>query len=132
MRADNVIASLLNVAAVTAIVGNRLARQRLPQNSTYPAAVYELISATPVLPITANAGANITRAIVQINCLARKLDDMDALVEAVRVACSFKAGSIAGVQVISVVPAGAQPLLRDDDVSVFYQSMDFDVTYVEA
>lgn len=132
MRAETVIASLLNVAAVTALVGNRLARMRLPQNSTYPAAVYELISAIPVLPVTANAGANLTRALVQVTCLARKFDDMDSLVEAVRVACSFKSGSIGGVQVVSVLPAAAQPLLRDDDVSVFYQSMDFEIIHFEA
>lgn len=131
MRAELVIVSLLNVAAVTAIVGTRAARVRLPQNTAYPALVYEQVDGTPVPPITANAGGNLSRARVQVTALSRTLTEMDSLLEAVRVACSFKSGLINTVQVVSVLPDSVQPVLRDDDAAVFYQSMDFMVTYFE-
>lgn len=132
MRAEAVIAALLNVVAITSIVGTRLARLRLPQGSAYPAVVYELVSSTPQLPITAVAGANVSRSRVQVTCIARTFAELDTLCEAVRVACSFKSGSLGGSQVVSVLPDGIQPLDRDDDVKVFIQSQDFIVIHFEA
>ena len=131
MRSELVISSLLNVAGITSIVGTRCARVRLPQNTDWPALVYEQIDGVPVLPMDATAGGNITRARVQITALARSFDVMDSLLEAVRVACSFKSGVINTVTVIAVLPDATQPVLRDDDAAVFYQSTDFQVTYVE-
>lgn len=131
MRSELVVSSLLNVAGVTSIVGNRMARVRLPQNTDWPALVYEQISGSPILPIDATAGGNISQARVQVTALARQFDQMDSLLEAVRVACNFKSGIINTVTVISVLPDATQPVLRDDDAAVFYQSMDFQVTYLE-
>ena len=54
MRGEAVIASLLAASStVVALAGTRIARTRLPQNSNYPALVYELVSEVPVPPITA-------------------------------------------------------------------------------
>jgi hypothetical protein len=131
MRSELVIVSLLNVAAVTAIVGNRMARVRLPQNTSYPALVYEQISGHTVPPIDATAGGNIAIGRVQVTALSRDMSVMDSLLEAVRVACSFKNGAINTVTVISVMPDAKQPVMRDDDAAVFYQSMDFLITHLE-
>lgn len=133
MRPDLVIRALLQAStAVSALVGTRMARVRLPQGTTYPALVYQQVSGLPVPPINATAGGNVSRARVQVTALSRSLDELDSLLETVRVACSFKNGTLGGVQCIAVIPDSTTPALKDDEAQCFYQSIDFMVSYYES
>ena len=57
--------------------------------------------------------------------------EQKALVEAVRLALTYQRGTFAGVYVGSILRAGIGPDMRDDDMQVFSQSLDFLVTHHE-
>ncbi len=130
MRAEKVTQTLLKVPAITSLVGNRIAETRLPENSSYPALVYEVITGTPVLPISA-VGGNLLRVRIQITALARQLADVKSLLEEVRKAMAFKYGSINGVRVTSIVPDVVGHDQKFDDAGIFAQSRDFFITVYE-
>jgi|GEM_PF-1584626 len=131
MRAEKVTSALLNVAAITALVGNRIALTRLPENTPYPAIVYEGISGTPILPITANAGGSLMRTRMQITAMSRSIGEVKNILEQVRIALSYQSGLINGVQVVAVVPDMMGPDQKNDEAAVFMQSRDFLITYYE-
>lgn len=131
MRAEAVTAALLNVAGITSIVSTRVALTRLPENTVYPALVYEVISGMPLLPITANAGGSLMRTRMQITALSRTILDVKNILEQVRLAMNYQSGLIASVQVLSVIPDMVGPDQKNDESAVFMQSRDFLITYYE-
>jgi hypothetical protein len=131
MRPETVTRTLLNVPSITGIVGASLALAELPENSTYPAVVYNVVSDVPIPPINAQAGGTINQCRMQITALARALSDVKAILEAARLAMNWKSGNIGGVTVVSVIPAQYSPHGKDNEASVFYQSRDFVITYYE-
>ena len=143
MRPEQVINALLLAAGVvTAIVGAGSAAKiypgRAPQNVATPFLVIEHIDSQELDPITATAGQSIVRSRIQVTAMcadtpaASAYAQVKALLEQVRLACSFKSGSIAGVQVVSVLRDSSGPDLRDDDLGVVYQSVDFLVTHYQS
>ena len=132
MRAEKVIYTLLSAdAGVTALVAARIYPSRLPQNTTMPAIAYEVISAMELTPIDAQAGYQIVRTRVQVTCMAKNYAEVKNTVEAVRIACLYKSGTIGGVKVLSILRDGVGPDLRDDDLALYLQSIDFVVAHYE-
>lgn len=133
MRAEKVIYSLIeNDAGVTALISGRLFPSRMPQNTTMPALVYQVISANELTPIDAQAGYQVVRTRVQITAMAKNYSEVKNTLEAVRIACLYKSGTIAGVKVISITRDSVGPDLRDDDLAFYIQSIDFIVMHYES
>lgn len=132
MRAEQVIYALLSEAAgVTALVGTRIYPGVLPQGTALPALALEFISGVELPTVDATAGFNLLQARVQVTAIAKTYAEVKTVLEAVRAACNFQRGTIAGVHVVSVRRDTIGPDLRDDDVQLFTQSIDFGITYQE-
>jgi Flp pilus assembly protein CpaB len=133
MRAEKAIHSLLTAASgVTALVGTRIYPPPLPQNVALPAIAVEHISTVDVATIDANAGYNLVRSRIEVTVLAKDYATQKALIEAVRLALTYQRGTFAGVNVASILRDSVGPDLRDDDMQVFSQSIDFIVTLSES
>lgn len=132
MRAEKVIFSLLNNdAGIAAAVGARVYPSSLPQNTTMPAIAYQYVSGTEINPIDAQAGYQIMRSRVQVTAMGKTTTDVKNTLEAVRLACLYKSGTIAGVKVLSITRDIVGPDHRDYDLALFMQSIDFIVMHYE-
>ena len=132
MRAEKVTYTLLTASSgLAALVGARIYPNKLPQNTTMPSVAYQLISAVELSPIDAQAGYQIMRSRVQVTALAKSYAEVKDILEQVRLALNYARGSIAGVQVISIVRDLVGPDQRDDDLALYLQSIDFMVTHYE-
>lgn len=132
MKAEQVVLSLLaNAAGVTALVGSRIYGLMLPQKPAYPALVYTAVSSVDVPPINVFAGANIARSRIQVSAFAVDYPGVKGLLEQVRLACSYKNGTIATFSVVSVLPDVEGPDLWEENFLVPYQSRDFIVTHYQ-
>lgn len=126
MRAEKVVVDLLKAdAGVTALVGSRIHPGRLPQNTAFPAISYELVSGTEVPSVNAQAGGVLVRSRVQVNVLAKTYAETKSVHEAVRKALQFKRGDFGTVHVVSITRDGIGSDERDDDVGLFWQSVDY-------
>ena len=132
MRAEKVIRSLLMAASgVTALVSDRAYPHIIPQGATLPALAVEHISTVDLFTLDASAAYGLTQSRIQVTAIAKDYVTQKALLEEVRKACTYQRGTIAGVGVVSVLRDGVGPDIRDDDVGIFTQSVDFLVTYRE-
>lgn len=136
MRAEKVIYALLAAdSGVTSLLGSgqsmRVYPGRLPQNTNMPAVAYEVISGIELTPIDAQAGRQVMQTRVQVTAMAKNYGEVKAVLEAVRIACLYKSGVIAGVTVLSVTRDNVGADLRDDDLALYLQSIDFVVMYYE-
>jgi hypothetical protein len=136
MRAEKVIFALLTAdAGVLALLGaspnTRIYPSRLPQNTVMPAIAYQLISGMEMTPINAQGGQQIVRSRVQVAAMGKNYSDVKTVLEAVRLACLYKSGTIASVRVLSVLRDSVGPDTHDDDLNLYLQSIDFMVTHYE-
>ena len=136
MRAEKVINNLLNAAAgITALVGSgsaaRIYPGIVPQDSALPALVVEHISGNELTTLDANAAFGLVQSRIQVTALAKTYPEVKALIEQVRIACNYQRGVIATVRVVSVLRDTVGPDLRDDDMQIYSQSIDFQVTFQE-
>lgn len=132
MRAEKAIRALLmQASAVTTLVGDRCYPGQLPQGCALPALVVEHVSTVDLPTLNAQAGFGLVQTRVQVTVLAATYPQQKSLADAVITACRYQRGVIAGVRVANVVRELVGPDLRDDDRSVFYQSVDFLVTFQE-
>lgn len=132
MRAEKAIrAQLLVAGAVTSIVADRIWPAQLPQGTAYPALVITHISTVPVPTIDAFSAFALMRGRVQVTLLANDYASLKALLDVVMQACNFQRGTFNGVRVVSTTRDLIGPDLRDDDRSVYVQSVDFIVIHYE-
>jgi hypothetical protein len=132
MNTELVIAALLNVSGVNALVSTRKAANQLPQGTTYPALVYTVISATPEPNLDYAHDAQLVRARVQINPLAKSIAEVKAIHAAVRAALDFKHYvEASGKTVMSCRVANAGPLDKDNESGVWTQPVDYLLRYYE-
>ncbi|MFW2829878.1 hypothetical protein [Sphingomonas sp. ID0503] len=69
---------------------------------------------------------------VQVTVHARDVEQRAALILLVRAAGRGRIGSIAGLTGVSVLVGAKGPTFRDDAATIFMQSQDFMVSYIEA
>ena len=136
MRAEKAIKYLLNNAAgVTALVGSgsaaRIYPGQLPQAATLPGLVVEHISGIELTTIDANSAFGLMQARIQVTAVCKTYPEVKTLLEQVRLACNYQRGVFNGVRVVSIIRDSMGPDLRDDDVQLYTQSIDFYVTYQE-
>lgn len=137
MRAEKVINALLkNASALTALLAGGSSNAiygggQLPQGTALPACVVEHVVTNELTTIDANAAFGLMRTRIQVTVLAKDYPTQKAVLEQVRIACNYQRGLIASVRVVSVLRDNVGPDLRDDDMQVYTQSIDFQVTYQE-
>lgn len=132
MRAEKVIRSLLAAApSVSALVATRIYPAPIPQATTLPAIGYSHVSTVPLTTLDASAGFNLVRSRIEVFAIAKSYADQKALVEEIRKALDYQRGTIAGVEVVSILRDVSGPDLRDDDMQIFTQATDFLVTLRE-
>ena len=132
MRAEKVVRALLmQASAVTALVADRCYPGELPQGCVLPALVVEHVSTVQLGTLDAASAYGLMQARIQVTGLASTYPALKTLLDAASTACNYQRGLIASVRVASVVRQLIGPDLRDDDRSVFHQSVDFVVTYQE-
>lgn len=137
MRAEKAIAYLLgNAAALTSLLANGAASiypGQAPQGAALPLVVYEFVSGQQLTTIDANAPFGLMQARIQVTVLAAHGDyvTLKSALEQVRIACNYQRGVFNGVRIVSIIRDSVGPDLRDDDLQVYTQSIDFQVTYQE-
>ena len=124
-------ALLVDAAAVVSRVPiDRIVAGVVTESAELPALGITEVGSVPVGAIDAQAECSVVTSRVQVTAMGRTYPEVKALIDLVRRACNFQRGSIAGVDVISVVRDTIGPDL-DDDVGNIFQSIDFKVTYHE-
>jgi len=126
-------ALLVGAAAVTARVPNepdRIVVGDIPAEAPLPAIGIKEVSCVPVGAIDAQAEFSVVTSRVQVTLVGKPYPDVKALADAVRRACNFQRGQIAGVDVISVLRDTVGPDLGDLAGNSI-KSVDFKVTYHE-
>lgn len=132
MNAELIIATLLSDASIVALVGNRRALYQLPQNTAYPAVVYNLIDGIPQPNVAYQNGPQRAQARIQINPLALTVGEIKSIHSAIRNVLDFKhQQTIAGKLVVSCRFDSMQPIEKDLDSNIWTQSADYILTYYE-
>ncbi len=133
MRAEKVIRSLLVATpALNAVVESRIYPAPAPQATTLPCVTYAHVS-TVVLPTISASGAySLVQSRIDVSAITKTYAQQKALIEAIRIALDYQRGVIAGVEVISVIRGSIGPDARDDDLTLYSQSIDFLVTLRES
>ena len=132
MNAEIIVAALLNSTGINALVGTRKALGQLPQNTAYPAIVYQLIDNMPMPNVAYQYGAQRARARIQINPLAQTVAEIKSIHAAIRNVLDFKhQQTIAGKLVISCRLEMMQPMEKDIDANIWTQAVDYILDYYE-
>lgn len=131
MNPELIMAAMLNQSTITALVGNRRALGRLPQNAVYPGLVYQVVDAMP-MPGLNYPTDNMAQARIQINPLALTLPEVKNIHSVVRTAIDFKHHQVfAGKTVVSCRFENLGPVDRDDDGGIWTQSADYILRWYE-
>lgn len=101
------------------------------QDKAVPALSITHISTNPISRIDAQAVASIVVSRVQVTVIAANYPAVSPLLDAVRKACNYQRGIVAGVDVISIVRESLGPDFSNDAGSIHFQSIDFKVTLNE-
>jgi hypothetical protein len=134
MSAVKVIRALLvaDAAVLALLPAVRIIAGVLPQGTTLPAVAITEVSTIETGRIDAQAPTTLAEGRVQVTVIAASYPAQKQLLDAVRKACNYERGSIAGVPVVSVRRGGNGPDFNDPDNGFYMQSVDFRVTYHEA
>lgn len=132
MNPELIIASLLSDSSIASLVSTRRALGQLPQNTAYPALVYNVIDGMPQPNVAYQNGSQRAFVRFQINPLAQNIADVKAIHAAVRNVLDFKhQQTIAGKLIVSCRFDSIQPMEKDLDANIWTQSADYVMTYYE-
>lgn len=124
MHTEDIIATLLQHESIVQATGGRIALVQSPQDSGYPALVYQVISATPLDRLCAPGTA--WRARVQINPLAFTVREVIDLQNAVRAVLEcYTPRTVDGCTVASCVFMGYGPTSKDDLTGAWTKPADY-------
>ena len=129
-----VIYSLLSAdsALLLLVPVGRIYSGVIPQNTVAPCIAITEISTFEVPTVDANSPSVIASTRVQVTVIAKNYPQQKQLLDAVRKACNYERGTIAGVSVISVRRAGDGPDFFDGDAGLCMQTTDFRVTWLQS
>lgn len=132
MNPELIIASLLSDSTIAALVGTRRALGQLPQNTAYPALVYNLIDGMPQPNVAYQNGRQRAFVRFQINPLAQTVAEIKSIHATVRNALDFKhQQTVAGKLIVSCRFDSLQPMEKDLDANIWTQAADYLLTYYE-
>ena len=130
MTPELIIKNLITVAGVTALVGDRIACELLPQNSSYPALVYSVISDVPQYTLNVKGDAQYSRARIQINPIAKTIAEVKAVHAAILAAINWTINQdTIENRILSCWRDSTGALSRDDDLGLWTQPADFMLLY---
>lgn len=122
---------LANAPVLALVPAVRIMAGTVPEGTVLPAIGITEVSGVPVSAIDAQAEFALVASRVQVTLMTKDYPSIKPLMDAVRKACNFARGTIAGVDVASVVRDTVGPDLSDDVAKIYFQSVDFKVTYHE-
>ncbi|NML61832.1 hypothetical protein HHL21_12250 [Massilia sp. RP-1-19] len=132
MNAVVVMRSLLLAhAPVAAIVGSKVFAGSVPQGTALPAIGIKEISRPERITIANGGPATLVTARIQVTVYGTSYPQQKALLLAAKLGAGVHTGTIAGVDVRSVLRDTVGPDMGDESVPTFEQSRDFKVTYIE-
>lgn len=132
MNPELIVAAFLASSGVQALVGSRVALAQLPQNTTFPAVVYQVVDALPVPEVAYTNGPQRARARVQINPLATSIGQLKQIHAAIRDAMDWQHNvTIGGARVMSCRFRLLGPMDRDNDAGIWTQPADYELTWYE-
>ena len=133
MSAEKIIRTLLtNSATITPLVSTRIFPGELPQGTTLPAIGLSHITTVEAPTIDAQAAYTLVQTRVECVALAKTYAEVKTVIAAIRAACNFQHGTVAGFSVVSVRRETIGPDMRDSEASIYGQTIDFMVTWQEA
>ena len=131
MSAEKVIHTLLLASApVAAVVGTNIYPGEMPQNTVPPALGISHLATPPELAtMDAASATRLVQSRIEVTVLCKDYVTQKSLLDLVRKACNYAHGSIGGISVGSVLVDTIGPDLRDSDLGVLSQTIDFLVTW---
>ncbi len=130
MKAEKVISYLLNNAApVTTIVGERIYGGSARKGAIAPLVVYGKQGAERDPDLDATETTVTAR--MDVMCVAKTYPQLKELAEAIRVALSFKSGTLAGVNCLEVREPEEGPDEYDPELDEYAQVWNFTVVHTE-
>jgi len=129
MSAEKVIYNLLSTDAnlLAQVPKPRILPSLIPLGTTLPAIAYMLVSSTEDTAI--GLTSNRLRSRVQVTIAANTYPKVKEIAALVVNACNHKQGTFNGVQVDSVIKDVVGADFRDDDVGIFYTTIDFRIAH---
>lgn len=134
MSGIKVIRALLVAhAPVLALVpAARIVAGTVPQGMPLPAIGLTEISRVELPTVSLGQRAAQVTARVQVTVHASTYPDQKAVLQAAKLGPGAHTGTVAGVEVRSVMRDVVGPDMKDDDAEIYQQSRDFKVVFVEA
>jgi hypothetical protein len=128
MSAEKVTFALLKAYAPLLVVvpQARIFAGLIPLNTVLPAIAYNHISTTE--NTTVRLGANIETTRIQVTVASKDYTVLKNAIGLVKQAMNHKQGLIAGSKVNSVIQDITGPDFRDDDLGIYYQTVDFRIS----
>lgn len=129
MNAEKVIYELLstNTALKVVVPQARMFAGLIPLETALPAIAYNFISGKPQTAIGLTDIKERSR--IQVTIAANTYPVVKQVMDLVVDACHLKQGTFNGVVTDSVIKDLVGPDFRDDEVGIFYQTIDFMVTH---
>lgn len=129
MSAEKAIYNLLstNAALIAQVPAARIYASVIPLGTALPSIAYMLVSSIEETAI--GLTSNRLRSRIQITVAANTYPKVKEVVALVVNACNHKQGTFNGVQVDSVIKDVVGADFRDDDVGIFYSTIDFRIAH---
>jgi len=132
MSAERLIPAMLNHASISALIGTRLALERIPTNTIMPACVYTIIDDVPAPNVAYQNGNQLTKARVQINALAMTVGEVISINNAIRALLDFKhQATFIGILVMSCRIEMWGAYEKDDETGIWTRPVDYFLQYYE-
>lgn len=133
MNSVKVIRALLvaNAPVLAIVPAAQVIAGVLPQGTALPALGITEVSTVELGRIDAQSPTTLVESRVQVTVFTATYPAQKTLLDAVRKACNYQRGSLAGVTVVSVRRGSNGPDFNDSESGFFMQSVDFMVTYHE-
>ena len=132
MNPEFIIGTWLTDASISALVGDRVAAGQLPQNTTYPAIVYNTVDAFPEPNVAGPNDTQLAQARIQFNPITVNKSGLKQISTALRTLLDFKHQvTIGGKLVISMRLIDIGPLERDLDAGLWTQPIDYRLRWYE-
>lgn len=133
MSAEKAIYALLQASTglLAVVPSNRIFAGVIPLNTVLPAISYSHISTVENTTIDANSQYGLVTSRIQVLVATKEYPTVKDVMRLIRLACNYKRGTFNGVIVNSVLRDIVSPDMADDEVGIYYQSIDFKVTFQE-
>lgn len=115
---------------LSALVGAKIYPLVVPQNTAYPAVVYQVISKIPNSePCQGEQHSeNVQQARMQVSIYAEKYEQIVAIDEAIRSALDYYKGTVGTVQISSLRFLSARDLYAQEAL-VYHRAIDYRIIY---